>query len=189
MGILDFAVLAISSMVAVMEPFSTTVVYVTLTKDFDSMKKHDCYEVDDGIFSRFDSLRLHGPPHLRSFRDNDPSLSNCRRHTPCVSRNRNAESKRKPSLFRKRRKHCHRTFGFSSHFRPQFNNHSNTSGLASGETGGNFAHSGGHIHRSFVVIRCHDLFCWIGQALEKRWTTRSHGNSWRLLFWQSRFSS
>jgi multiple antibiotic resistance protein len=39
MGIADFALLSIGSVIAVMEPFSTTAVYVTLTKDMDSDKK------------------------------------------------------------------------------------------------------------------------------------------------------
>jgi multiple antibiotic resistance protein len=39
MSLVDFALLTISSMIAVMEPFSTTAVYVTLTKTMDSEKK------------------------------------------------------------------------------------------------------------------------------------------------------
>jgi multiple antibiotic resistance protein len=39
MGVADFALLTIGSIIAVMEPFSTTAVYVTLTKDMDSEKK------------------------------------------------------------------------------------------------------------------------------------------------------
>jgi multiple antibiotic resistance protein len=39
MGVADFALLAIGSIIAVMEPFSTTAVYVTLTKDMNSDKK------------------------------------------------------------------------------------------------------------------------------------------------------
>jgi multiple antibiotic resistance protein len=39
MDVADFALLAISSIIAVMEPFSTTAVYVTLTKDTISEKK------------------------------------------------------------------------------------------------------------------------------------------------------
>jgi multiple antibiotic resistance protein len=38
-GVADFVLLTISSIIAVMEPFSTTAVYVTLTKDMDSEKK------------------------------------------------------------------------------------------------------------------------------------------------------
>jgi len=41
MGVVDFALLTISSMIAVMEPFSTTAVYVTLTKTMDSGKKRE----------------------------------------------------------------------------------------------------------------------------------------------------
>jgi multiple antibiotic resistance protein len=41
MGAVDFALLTISSMIAVMEPFSTTTVYVTLTKTMDSEKKRN----------------------------------------------------------------------------------------------------------------------------------------------------
>lgn len=40
MGLLDFALLAISSMIAVMEPFSTIAVYATLTKNMALEKKH-----------------------------------------------------------------------------------------------------------------------------------------------------
>jgi len=36
---LDFAILTFGSLVAVMEPFSTTAVYATLTKDMDSTEK------------------------------------------------------------------------------------------------------------------------------------------------------
>jgi multiple antibiotic resistance protein len=40
LGIIDFALLAISSIIAVMEPFSTIAVYATLTKNMDSERKH-----------------------------------------------------------------------------------------------------------------------------------------------------
>jgi multiple antibiotic resistance protein len=40
LGLLDFALLAISSMIAVMEPFSTIAVYATLTKNMALEKKH-----------------------------------------------------------------------------------------------------------------------------------------------------
>lgn len=39
MALLDFVLLTISSLVAVMEPFSTTAVYATLTKGMSSEKK------------------------------------------------------------------------------------------------------------------------------------------------------
>jgi multiple antibiotic resistance protein len=39
LGLVEFALIAISSIVAVMEPFSTIAVYVALTKDMDSEKK------------------------------------------------------------------------------------------------------------------------------------------------------
>lgn len=39
MGLVEFALIAISSIVAVMEPFSTIAVYAALTKDMDSEKK------------------------------------------------------------------------------------------------------------------------------------------------------
>ena len=39
MGLLNFALLTISSMIAVMEPFSTTAIYAALTKSMDSGKK------------------------------------------------------------------------------------------------------------------------------------------------------
>lgn len=39
LGVVEFALIAISSIVAVMEPFSTIAVYVMLTKDMDYVKK------------------------------------------------------------------------------------------------------------------------------------------------------
>jgi multiple antibiotic resistance protein len=39
LGVVEFALIAISSIIAVMEPFSTIAVYVTLTKDMASEKK------------------------------------------------------------------------------------------------------------------------------------------------------
>jgi len=39
LGLVEFALIAISSVVAVMEPFSTIAVYVALTKDIDSERK------------------------------------------------------------------------------------------------------------------------------------------------------
>jgi multiple antibiotic resistance protein len=39
LGLLDFVVLTVGSLIAVMEPFSTTTVYVTLTKDMSAEKK------------------------------------------------------------------------------------------------------------------------------------------------------
>lgn len=39
MNFLDFAILTFGSLIAVLEHFSTTAVYVTLTKDMDSIEK------------------------------------------------------------------------------------------------------------------------------------------------------
>jgi small neutral amino acid transporter SnatA (MarC family) len=41
LALLDFAILAISSIVAVMEPFSTIAVYATLTKNMTPEKKRE----------------------------------------------------------------------------------------------------------------------------------------------------
>jgi multiple antibiotic resistance protein len=41
LGLIEFAILATASIVAVMEPFSTIAVYVTLTKDMDYKRRHE----------------------------------------------------------------------------------------------------------------------------------------------------